>query len=133
MCRKPNIKCEKMQTFQKRFHNGQNLQQQNVGGLKPTLPTLFQHYCTEISMYVNMYTVLLYPVLDKHNHEECRLVWSKVHCTVISWHPSCNVRSMKSAYIPLILHGVYSELPLIWTPEMWPPLYSGHFEKSQNM
>ena len=22
----------------------------------------------------------------------------------------------------------YSELPLIWTPEMWPPLYSGHFE-----
>ena len=26
--------------------------------------------------------------------------------------------------------GTYSEIPLIWTPEMWPPLYSGHFEKS---
>ena len=25
-----------------------------------------------------------------------------------------------------------SELPLIWTPEMWPPLYSGNFEMSQN-
>ena len=25
---------------------------------------------------------------------------------------------------------LYSELPLIWTLEMWPPLYSGHFEKS---
>ena len=24
----------------------------------------------------------------------------------------------------------YSELPLIWTPEMWPPLYSDHFERS---
>ena len=23
----------------------------------------------------------------------------------------------------------YSELPLIRTPEMWPPLYSGHSEK----
>ena len=28
---------------------------------------------------------------------------------------------------------VYSELPLIRTPEMWPPLYSGHSEKSQSM
>ncbi len=28
---------------------------------------------------------------------------------------------------------VYSELPLIWTPEMWPPLYSGHFKMSQSM
>ena len=27
----------------------------------------------------------------------------------------------------------YSELPLIRTPEMWPPLYSGHFETSQSM
>ena len=26
----------------------------------------------------------------------------------------------------------YSELPLIWTSEMWPPLYSGHSEKSPN-
>ena len=29
--------------------------------------------------------------------------------------------------------SVYSELPLIRTPEMWPPLYSGHSEKSQSM
>ena len=28
---------------------------------------------------------------------------------------------------------LYSELPLIRTPEMWPPLYSGHSEKSQSM
>ena len=28
---------------------------------------------------------------------------------------------------------MYSELPLIRTPEMWPPLYSGHSEKSQSM
>ncbi len=27
----------------------------------------------------------------------------------------------------------YSELPLIWTPEMRPPLYSGHFKMSQSM
>ena len=26
-----------------------------------------------------------------------------------------------------------SELPLIRTPEMWPPLYSGHFENAQSM
>ncbi len=32
------------------------------------------------------------------------------------------------------MHGyVYSGTPLIRTPEMWPPLYSGHFEKSQSM
>ena len=29
------------------------------------------------------------------------------------------------------LFTVYSELPLIRTPEMWPPLYSGHSEKSK--
>ncbi len=28
---------------------------------------------------------------------------------------------------------LYSELPLIWTPEMRPPLYSGHFKTSQSM
>ncbi len=28
---------------------------------------------------------------------------------------------------------VYSELPLIWTPEMRPPLYWGHFKMSQSM
>ena len=28
---------------------------------------------------------------------------------------------------------VYSELPLIRTPEMWPPLYSGHSEESQSI
>ncbi len=28
---------------------------------------------------------------------------------------------------------VYSELPLIWTPEMRPPLCSGHFKMSQSM
>ncbi len=28
---------------------------------------------------------------------------------------------------------VYSELPPIWTPEMRPPLYSGHFKMSQSM
>ncbi len=27
----------------------------------------------------------------------------------------------------------YSELPLIWTPEMSPLLYSGHFKMSQSM
>ncbi len=31
------------------------------------------------------------------------------------------------------LGGTYSELPLIWTPEMRPPLYSGHFKRSQSM
>ncbi len=29
--------------------------------------------------------------------------------------------------------GEYSELPLIWTPEMKPPLYSGHYKMSQSM
>ena len=33
---------------------------------------------------------------------------------------------------PYIL-TLYSELPLIRTPELWPPLYSDHFEKSQSM
>ncbi len=28
---------------------------------------------------------------------------------------------------------MYSELPLIWTPEMRPPLYSGHFKMFQSM
>ena len=28
---------------------------------------------------------------------------------------------------------MYGELPLIWTPEIWPPLYSGHFEKYQKL
>ncbi len=29
--------------------------------------------------------------------------------------------------------ALYSELPLIWTPEMRPPLYSDHFKMSQSM
>ncbi len=29
--------------------------------------------------------------------------------------------------------SIYSELPLIWTPEMRPPLYSSHFKMSQSM
>ncbi len=33
----------------------------------------------------------------------------------------------------LMGHVMYSGTPLIRTPEMWPPLYSGHFEKSQSM
>ena len=35
--------------------------------------------------------------------------------------------------LPDYLNGFkwnYSELRLIWIPEMWPPLYSGHLEKS---
>ena len=39
--------------------------------------------------------------------------------------------SIKKRLVPLDTN--YSELTLIWTPEMWPPLYSGHFEKSQNI
>ena len=39
-------------------------------------------------------------------------------------------------HVPIVTFNVcfylYSELPLM-SPEMWPPLYSGHFEKSQSM
>ncbi len=37
-------------------------------------------------------------------------------------------------YLPHVIFGLtdYSELPLIWTPEMRPPLYSDLFKMSQN-
>ncbi len=38
----------------------------------------------------------------------------------------------KYAQQPSVIY-IYSGTPLIRTPEMWPPLYSGHIEKSQSM
>ena len=43
------------------------------------------------------------------------------------------VCTILSTRINLHWTDIYSELPLIRTPEMWPPLYSGHSEKSQSM
>ncbi len=36
-------------------------------------------------------------------------------------------------YSQAVSQNLYSELPLIWTPKMRPPLYSGHLEMSQSM
>ena len=43
------------------------------------------------------------------------------------------VSAVRLASLSVYSHNrQYSELPLIWTPEMWPPLYSDQYGKSRN-
>ncbi len=60
----------------------------------------------------------------------CLRVWLQNSYKYCKQQQQQQQQQQESLYIE---HCIYSKLPLIWTPEMRPPLYSGHFKMSQSV
>ena len=79
------------------------------------------------------------PIVSLEQRESLCLYWRNSLLWVYSvkmQRPMVSLEQRERAYVYTgggVSSGYYYELSLIWTPEMWPPLYSGHSEKSQSI